>query len=101
MAASHDFKHNHYVPAWYQWRFMLPGHDTYWYLDLKPEPISVNGKVIGHRRDLLPWGPRKCFAENDLYTTRWGTEENRDIEKLFFGRVDSQGKRGVEYFTDF
>jgi len=96
-----DFRHNHYVPDWYQRRFMLPGQDTYWYLDLKPDPILHNGKVVAHRRDLLPWGPKKCFAEDDLYTTRWGTYENRDIEKFFFGRVDNEGKVGGEYFTDF
>ncbi len=80
---------------------MQPGQDTYWYLDLKPDPIVHHGKVIAHRRDLLPWGPKKCFAEDDLYTTRWGTYENRDIEKFFFGRVDTEGKVGVEYFSDF
>jgi hypothetical protein len=101
MTAPEDFRHHHYVPVWYQRRFMLPGQNTYWYLDLKPEQISRNGKVFGHRRDLLPWGPKKCFAEDDLYTTRWGAGENRDIEKFFFGRVDNEGKLGVEYFTDF
>jgi hypothetical protein len=68
---------------------MLPGQNTYWYLDLKPDPILRDGKVIAHRRDLLPWGPGKCFAENDLYTTKWGTNESVDIEKFFFGRVDT------------
>src|SRR6516162_6974160 len=101
MTSFQGFKHNHYVPEWYQRRFMMPGQSTYWYLDLKPDPILRDGRVIAYRRDLLPWGPRKCFAENDLYTTRWGAEENRDIEKFFFGRVDSEGKSAVEIYSDF
>jgi hypothetical protein len=101
MTDSHEFKHNHYVPEWYQRRSMLPGQKTYWYLDLKPDPIFRDGKVIAHRRDLLPWGPKKCFAEGDLYTTGWGAEENRGIEKFFFGRVDSEGKSAVEIHSDF
>jgi hypothetical protein len=80
---------------------MLPGQNTYWYLDLKPDPILRDGKVIAHRRDLLPWGPGKCFAENDLYTTKWVTNENVDIEKFFFGRVDTEGKSAVVFFSDF
>lgn len=101
MGTNREFHHNHYVPEWYQRRFMLPGQNRYWYLDLNPDPILRDGKVIAHRRDLLPWGPRKCFAENDLYTTKWGAEENVDIEKFFFGRVDTEGKSAVEFFSDF
>ena len=101
MTSPQEFKHNHYVPEWYQRRFMLPGQGTYWYLDLKPDPIIKDGKVIAHRRDLLHWPLKNCFAQDDLYTTRWGPAENRDIEKFFFGRVDTEGKFGVEYFSDF
>lgn len=95
-----DFHHNHYVPEWYQKRFMLPGEGKYWYLDLSPDEEINNGHKF-RRRALLHWGPRSCFAEDDLYTTRWGAEENVDIEKFFFGRVDSEGERAVEYFSDF
>jgi hypothetical protein len=45
--------------------------------------------------------PTSCFAEDDLYTTKWGVEENVDIEKFFFGRVDTEGKPAVEFFSDF
>ena len=101
MNQPQEFKHNHYVPEWYQRRFIPSKQSTYWYLDLKPDPILRDGTVIAHRRDLLPWGPRKCFAEDDLYTTRWGAEENRDIEKFFFGRVDIEGKSAVEIYSNF
>src|ERR1700730_7279368 len=100
MATTKDFKHNHYVPKWYQRRFMLPGQRKYWYFDLKAEQVVRDGHRFA-RRDLLSWGPGSCFAEDDLYTVKWRTEENVDIEKFFFGRVDSEGKSAVEFFSDF
>jgi hypothetical protein len=75
MPANQDFRHNHYVAEWYQRRFMLPGYGKYWYLDLNPEQIVQNGHKYT-RRALLQWGPDSCFAEDGLYTTKWGTEEN-------------------------
>lgn len=95
-----DFKHNHYVPEWYQRRFMLRGQGKYWYLDLKPETVVNNGHRYT-RKDLLPWGPDSCFVERDLYTTTWAGAENVDIEKFFFGRVDSEGKTAVETYSNF
>jgi hypothetical protein len=100
MGANKNFKHNHYVPEWYQKRFMLAGQGKYWYLDLKPEQVVRNGSRFT-RRDLLQWGPASCFAETDLYTVKWSGQENVDIEKFFFGRVDSEGKSAVEFFSDF
>src|SRR5947208_1677567 len=97
---TQDFKHNHYVPEWYQRRFMLPGQYRYWYLDLHPEKVVRDGHRYT-RRDLLQRGPGLCFAQPDLYTTKWGDQENTDIEKLFFGQVDTEGQFGVEFFSDF
>ena len=67
MALAREFKHNHYVPEWYQRRFMLPGQGKYWYLDLKPEQVARDGHTFT-RRDRLHWGPGSCFAEHDLYS---------------------------------
>jgi len=100
MAANRDFHHNHYVPQWYQRRFMLPSQHRCWYLDLKPEEVVRDGHKYT-RRDLLQRGSGIMFAQNDLYTTRWGEEENIEIEKFFFGRVDTEGKSAVEFFSDF
>jgi hypothetical protein len=100
MGSRQEFHHNHFVPEWFQRRFMLPGQRKYWYLDLKPDVVENNGHRYT-RKSLLHWGPNSCFAEHDLYTTRWGGTENVDIEKFFFGRIDNEGKLGVEYFSDF
>jgi hypothetical protein len=95
-----EFTHNHYVPEWYQKRFLLPGKGTYHYLDLNPEKITHDGHTYT-RRAILPWGPVSCFAQDDLYTTQWGSLKNTDIEKYFFGEIDRNGQSGLEFFTDF
>lgn len=97
---DNEYRHNHYVPEWYQKRFLLPGKGKYWYLDLKPERQVSNGKTWT-RNERMNWGPVRCFAQDDLYTTKWGAIENRDIEKFFFGQIDTQGKAAVEHFAAF
>lgn len=98
--SGRQYRHNHYVPEWYQRRFMFPGQHKYWYLDLKPDR-RTNGSVTYTRRELLHWGPERCFAQDDLYTTQWGGVVNTDIERFFFGSLDCEGKKAVEYFADF
>ncbi len=97
---NQQYRHNHYVPEWYQRRFLRPGQHKYWCLDLKPEVVT-SGKVRYTRRDLLNWGPELCFAQDNLYTTKLGNIENTDIEQFFFGKLDRDGKRAVEYFGSF
>ena len=100
MGVSREFHHNHYVPEWYQRRFMLADQGKYSYLDLKPDPMEKDGHKYT-RTALRNLGPPSCFAEDDLYTTKWGTEENVDVERFFFGRVDTNGKSAVEFFSNF
>jgi len=95
-----QYRHNHYVPEWYQRRFLLPGQHKHWYLDLKPEQRR-SGNTTYTRRDLLHWGPDCCFAQDGLYTTEWGNIRNTEIEQFFFGKLDQEGKKAVEYFGDF
>jgi len=49
MPADEDFRHNHYVPEWYQRRFMRPGQGTYWYLDKSPEVVVRDGHTFTRR----------------------------------------------------
>lgn len=94
-----EYSHNHYVPVWYQRRFMLPGQNRYFRLDLKPEEFerSPNRK----RHDVHEWSPKRIFAEDDLYTTKWGVISNTEIEKFFFGRLDTEAPAAVDYFCNF
>ncbi|MFC1491415.1 DUF4238 domain-containing protein [Nitrospinota bacterium] len=98
--SGNSYKRNHYVPQWYQKRFIPDDgrENKFYYLDLQPDEIPNVKKT---RRDLLRWGPKRCFIENDLYTVKFGGWENVDIEKFFFGRVDRDGEKALEYFTNF
>lgn len=49
----------------------------------------------------MRWGPDNCFYERDLYTTKFGAWESTELEQKFFGRVDSLGSDGVQYFSSF
>ena len=95
-----EYQHNHYVPEWYQKRFLAGGQTRHHYLDLRPDKVTTNGHTY-HRKAELYWGPKRCFAQDDLYTTKWGGLNNREIEKFFFGPIDSAGKKAVEHFADF
>ena len=97
-----DYIRNHYVPIWYQKRF-LSGRTKerkFHYLDLRPQTISRNGRAYS-RKSLLNWGPDRCFYEDHLYTTKFGNWQSTEIEQKFFGKIDSQGQRAVEYFSNF
>lgn len=41
------------------------------------------------------------LLEEDLYTTNFGQLQSTDIEKIFFGEIDSKGRIGLDYFTNF
>lgn len=96
------YRNNHYVPEWYQYRFLPPttAEKKFYYLDLKPETKFSNGRPY-KRKDLLRWGPKSCFAQNDLYTTRFGSWESTEIEEKFFGKVDASAQAALDYFADF
>src|SRR5438874_9380720 len=91
---------HHYVPRWYQRRFLKTGQFKFYYLDLRPETVVSNGKKY-QRRDLLRWGPDCCFYKDDLYTMKLGNWTTDDFEKRFFGVIDNHGRHAVELFGDF
>lgn len=97
-----NFTHrNHYVPQWYQRRFLPAGTTHFFYLDLKPDTVTSPGGTRYQRRALLRWGPPRCFCMDDLYTLKlgaWGTDA---VERQFFGPIDAHGERAVSFFLDY
>jgi Protein of unknown function (DUF4238) len=91
---------HHYVPRWYQRRFLASGKSKFHYLDLHPEVITSN-KVSHQRKALLHWGPARCFYKDDLYTLKLGGWSSDQIEQRFFGAVDSLGRKAVELFANY
>ncbi|RBP45860.1 uncharacterized protein DUF4238 [Roseimicrobium gellanilyticum] len=94
---SHNYVRNHYVPAWYQRRFLDPSSKDkeLFYLDLAPSRF-VDGRGKPHiKRALKRQGPKKCFFERDLYTMNLGPFRSTDIEENFFGEIDDKGRDAV------
>lgn len=97
------YRNQHYVPQWYQKRFFEPGarENVLYYLSLEPVAITDAG---GNRRQLPPQRRRpvrKCFAEDDLYTLRFGEVASTAIEQVLFGQTDDRGSEAVSYWADF
>ena len=80
---SAEYTNNHYVPQWYQRQFIPAGQaDRELYLlDLKPEWFRDGKGVRRRRKALRRTGTRHCFAIDDLYTTRLGGIESRELER--------------------
>jgi hypothetical protein len=80
---------------------MLTDQSEYFYLDLKPETF-VDSKGQRHSGNAVKkQGTKKCFVEEDLYTTIIDAIESKEIEKYFFGDIDRQGQLAVKYFEEF
>ncbi len=96
-----EYRNHHYVPQWYQKKFMLPGEHELFQLDLNPETFTDPRGVRHIRKAVKRQGSKKCFVEEDLYTTKIRGIEVKDIEKHFFGEIDTKGRPAVEYFEKF
>lgn len=98
-----SYRNNHYVPKWYQKRFISSNQtdQELLYLNLNP-PEVIDSKGVSHTLNpIRRLGYTHCFSERDLYTSIFGEEMSTKIEELFFGQIDTQGKRAVDYFTSF
>ncbi len=98
MATQVSHEH-HYVPRWYQKRFLAAGQDKLWYLDLKPEKVVVGERTTKTKRALFRRYPAQCFWITDLYLLRFRKTITDIIEKNFFGKVDDHGERSVRFFA--
>ncbi|MCK9360670.1 DUF4238 domain-containing protein [Patescibacteria group bacterium] len=100
---SNEYKRNHYVPEWYQRRFLLPGQKNaeLYYLNFKPKQfIDSKGRVYTDKA-VRRRGVSVCFAQDDLYTIAFRNIDPKIIEKQFFGEIDARGMGAVDYFENF
>lgn len=100
---NNEYQNNHYVPVWYQKRF-LPGYlntKEIFLLDLTPKIFTDINGISRKDRELRRLGFKYCFYEKNLYTTKLGMFESTEIEKVFFGKIDLYGKNSVDYFSNF
>jgi hypothetical protein len=98
-----EYRKNHYVPQWYQRRFIPTDRKDKElnYLDMHAGYFVDSASVCLARRPLRRQGCRSCFVERDLYTTRFGSVDSVHIEKHFFGDVDNAGRHATDYFANF
>ncbi len=100
---SNEYKNNHYVPIWYQKRFATPTlpDNKMHQLDLKPPKYTDRKGKIHIGTTVKKYGFANCFCEEDLYTTTFNGITSREIEKHFFGKVDTVGKTAIEQCADY
>jgi hypothetical protein len=91
---------HHYVPQWYQKRFLPRGVTNFFYLDLQPETVTWKGGSH-QRKAVRRLGPSVCFRSDDLYTVKLGNWTTDQIERSFFGAVDVRGREAVAHFADY
>lgn len=98
-----EYTSNHYVPTWYQKRFIPQDASSqeYYYLNLKPEQICADNGRHFTKRAMRRLGPRQCFCSRDLYTTTIQGISIREIEMIFFGQVDQKGREAVQAVANF
>jgi len=85
---------HHYVPRWYQRRFLPEGETRFYYLNRRPYQ-TVNGRHVP-MRDIERWGPAKCFQEANLYSVNVPGFPKDQFEKEFFGAYDHNGAIAVD-----
>ncbi len=92
-------RHNHYVPIWYQRGFIVGTGTSLHYLDINPPTSTLpDGRAISVR-PITYRAPKSCFWAEDLYTTRFGSTLNDEIERFLFGTIDDFGARAVRAFA--
>ncbi|OWQ46619.1 hypothetical protein CDL60_14255 [Roseateles noduli] len=94
---------NHYVPQWYQERFIPEDRKErrYHYLDLHPERVVHAGGGFHFRKERRVLGPVNCFEQSHLYTVFFGADATDTIERNFFGPLDSAGCVALPAFLDY
>jgi hypothetical protein len=91
---------HHYVPEWYQRRFLPRGVSKYYYLDLQPETIVQNGH--SHQRSAVRHlGPNNCFYKDNLYTLNFAGKTTDELEQFFFGSIDNLGAGALAAMANF
>jgi len=96
-APQHSAVSHHYVPRWYQKRFIdAESRGKLFYLDLKPERVEHDDGTFHCRRDMRRLGPPSCFQADYLYTLKVSALHGGEdvLERLFFGERDRSRRIG-------
>lgn len=94
-----EARNNHYVPKWYQERFLEVGRQTFVYLNMKPPQRTLSGGRVITEKAKFHAHPSRAFEQRDLYSTFFGTSVSDEIERRLFGAIDSRGSKAIPAFT--
>lgn len=72
-----------------------------YYLDLRPRRFFDSMGVVRTLNSVRREPLKNCFCEDDLYTANFSSIESRQIETEFFGAIDRNGRKAVDYFLNF
>lgn len=86
---------NHYVPQWYQRGFTVNGKHKLHVLNFHPASKTLPTGQLLTKPEIEEIGAKLAFMERDLYTIRWGSILNDEIETLLFGKIDKNGADAV------
>jgi len=94
-------RQNHYVPKWYQKRFLSSKKSTFYYLNLFPQIIDLpNGKKRILNEIQWPFSTTQYFCQKDLYTTQYYGFLNDEIERYLFGKIDDIGVKAIDAMAE-
>lgn len=88
---------HHFVPIWYQKRFLPEGTTGFCRLAITPKKIRLGNRQtqtvpsVSYNR-----GPSVCFYERDLYSVRLFGQSADFLERYLFGEVDRVGALGID-----
>lgn len=101
--SSAEFRHNHYVPRWYQERFLSAARRQreLWYLHKEPRNVRDGRGRQVTLAEVEPRALKNCFAAHDLYTVTFRGISSTRLERSFFGQIDREGRKAVNFWTAY
>lgn len=90
---------HHYIPEWYQKRFLTSGSGRLHVLNLKPDRVTLSDDKTYTHNAYRQAAPSRCFYRDDLYMLRFGRSGTDFVERNFFGSVDKRGAAAVNAFS--
>jgi len=101
--SNNPAKSHHYVPEWYQRRFIVPASHPHklHYLDMTPEKVMHPDGGHHYRTARRLLGPDNCFETDYFYRLNFGGLVDDRLETRFFGTIDAAGAKAVEFFNDY
>lgn len=104
MAKTETSNYHHYVPLWYQRRFLPTEGGEFSVFDKNPVTglFCPDGVVRSQKpREVFRHGPRKLFRQEGFYSVALRGVPDDAIERLIYGPIDNSGARANHLFNSW